>query len=142
MLLLLFFTLLFPISQYTRSNKYNNDTINSKDKQKQVKQFITHQHTQQHRHIQARTHTHNHIHIQTDTYTHTHIYPHTHTHTYTKNVLSTMAEYIYCKLPYAKKRVKAPIEVYTIHTYYHCIIHILHSKSMIPSKSGKTATPL
>ena len=27
-----FFTLLFPILLYTRSNKYNNDTSNSKDK--------------------------------------------------------------------------------------------------------------
>ena len=99
-------------------------------------QFITHLHTQPHRHIQAQMHTYNHIHIQTDTY------PPPHTHTYTKNVLSTMAEYIHCKLPCARKRVKAPIEVYTIHTHYHCIIHILHSKSMIPSRSCKTATPL
>ena len=74
---------------------------------------------------------------------HTHTYPpHTHTHTYTKNVLSTMAAYIHCNLPYARKRVNAPIEVYTVHTHYHCKIHILHSKSMIPSRSCKTATPL
>ena len=87
-------TLLFPILQYTRSNKYNNDTINSKDKQKQVKQFITHQHTQPHRHIQARTHTHNHIHIQTYTYTHTHIPSPTHTHTQRMYYLPRLSIYI------------------------------------------------
>ena len=59
-----------------------------------------HSHTDiyQHRrtHITTHTHTDRHIH------THTHTYPpHTHIHTYTKNVLSPMAEYIHCKLPYA-----------------------------------------
>ena len=89
------------------------------------------------------TDTHTQIHTHTDRHIHTHTHTHTpHTHIHTKNVLSTTAEYIHCKLPYARKRVNAPIEVYTIHTHYHCVIHILHSKSMIPSGSCKTATPL
>ena len=98
----------------------------------------THSHTNIYKHgrTQITTETHRHTH------THTHTYPPPHTHTYTKNVLSTMAEYIHCKLPYARKHVNAPIEVFTIHTHYHCIIHILHSTSMIPSRSCKTATPL
>ena len=98
---------------------------------------LSHNNTHSHTDIYKHRHTHNHIHIQADT--HTHIPP---PPTHTKNVLSTMAEYIHCKLPYVRKHINAPIEVYTILTHYHCIIHILQSKSMIPSRSCKTATPL
>ena len=80
-------------------------------------------------------------HTQTHTHTDTHTYQHTHTHT-PLNVLSSMAEYIHCKLSYVRKHVNAPIKIYTIHTRYQCIIHILLSKSMFPSRSCKTATSL
>ena len=77
-MLLFFSTILFPILQYTRSNKYNNDTSNSKDKQKQVKQFITHQHTHSHTDIYKHRYTHLTTYTYRQTDTHTCPPPHTH----------------------------------------------------------------
>ena len=52
-------------------------------------------------HINIHTTTQTYTSTDTHTQIHTHTDRHIHTHTHTKNVLSTMAEYIHCKIPYA-----------------------------------------